>query len=128
LPQIVALPAYWVGLLYDQSALDAAWDLVKGWTTTERDMLREMVPRLGLETPFRTGTVQDIARETLKIARAGLASRDRRGNDGRDETAALEPLEDVVSSGRSLSDRMLAQYHGAWGGNIDRIFNEHQLR
>ncbi len=122
--QIVALPAYWVGLLYDQTALDAAWDLVKGWTTTERDGLRNMVPRLGFKTPFRTGTVLDIARETLKIARAGLANRDRRGADGRDETAALEPLEDIVASGHTLSDRMLTQYHGPWAKNIDHVFRD----
>jgi glutamate--cysteine ligase len=127
-PQIVALPAYWVGLLYDQGALDAAWDLVKGWTTTERDALRAMVPRLGLATPFRTGTVQDIARETLKIARAGLAKRDRRGAEGRDETSTLGPLEDIVASGRTLSDRMLAQYRGAWAGNIDHVFMDMQMR
>ena len=86
------------------------------------------VPRLGLAAPFRSGTVRDIARETLKISRAGLAQRDRRGPDGGDETFALDALDEVVSSNRSLSDRLLAHYHGAWAGNIDRVFKDMQIR
>ena len=128
LSQIVALPAYWVGLLYDQSALDAAWDLVKRWTRAEHDALRATVPRQGLATPFRSGTVRDIARETLRIARMGLARRDRRGPDSGDETFALDPLDEIVASNSTLSDRLLAHYHGDWGGNIDRVFKDMQMR
>lgn len=128
LSHIVGLPAYWVGLLYDQTSLDAAWDLVKTWTAAERDAMRANVPKQGLATLFRGGSVRDLARESLKIARAGLARRARLGPEGRDETFALEPLEQIVASGHTLSDRMLALYHGAWAGDIDRVFKDMQMR
>src|SRR5437868_180710 len=49
--KICALPALWVGLLYEQGALDAAWDEVKPWTIEERQRLRDDVPKLGLAAP-----------------------------------------------------------------------------
>src|SRR5690606_19930342 len=71
--RICALPAFWVGLLYDQAALDAAWSLVKDWTAEERQALRDGVPQLALKTPFRNGKALEIAREAVAIARGGLA-------------------------------------------------------
>ena len=68
--RLCALPALWVGLLYDQGALDAAWDLVKGWTPEEHQALRAEVPRHAFKTVFRDRTVGDLAREVLAIARA----------------------------------------------------------
>ncbi len=75
--RICALPAFWVGLMYDQASLDGAWDIVKDWTAEERQALRDAVPRTALATPFRNRTVLDIAREVVAIARDGLKRRAR---------------------------------------------------
>ena len=65
--RLCALPAFWVGLLYDDAALDAAWDLVKDFSTAERHALRDGVPKHALKLPFRGGTVRELRREALKI-------------------------------------------------------------
>ena len=99
--RICALPALWVGLLYDQGALDAAWDLVKGWSIEERQALRDSVPKLGLDAPIAGGRkLRDIAAQVLDIASSGLASRARLNSSGDNETGFLEPLRDVVARGK----------------------------
>jgi glutamate--cysteine ligase len=123
--RLCALPAYWTGLLYDTVALDAAWDLVKDWTLEERAKLRADVPRLGLQAPFRKGTVQDIARETLKIARDGLERRAQLDSYGRSEAFFLETLDRSAESGLTPADEMLADFAGRWGGDIDEVYREH---
>ncbi len=107
---IVALPALWMGLLYDQTALDAAWDLVKDWTIAEHDALRAGVPRLGLKTPFRDATVQTLAKRMLEIAEAGLRAR------GHGEEGYLDPLRRIAESGITLAEekrqRVASDFHG----------------
>jgi glutamate--cysteine ligase len=123
--RICALPAIWVGLLYDDQALSAASDMVRDWTREEREALRAGVPRSGLETPFRRTSVLAIAREAAAIARSGLARRRRLDAAGRDETMYLEFVEDALARGRSPADDLLELYHGPWGGRIDRVFTEY---
>ncbi|WP_114395904.1 glutamate--cysteine ligase [Oleisolibacter albus] len=123
--RLCALPALWVGLLYDQTALDAAWDLVKDWTDEERAALRRDVPRLGLATPFRGGTVQDLARQTVAIAREGLRNRARTAGMGDDETHFIEPLAAIADSGVSLATEMLGKYEGTWAGDLTRLYDEY---
>src|SRR5262249_9783352 len=98
--RLCALPALWVGLLYDQTALDAAWDLCKSWTAEDREALKSGVPKLALKAKFKNGTVQDVALETLKIARLGLNN--RRANDlaGADESGFLNVLQTIAESGK----------------------------
>ncbi|BAK68008.1 glutamate--cysteine ligase [Sphingobium sp. SYK-6] len=123
--RICALPAFWVGLLYDDAALDAAWDVVRHWTMDARETLRAEVPRLGLATPLGDGrTLRDIAAQVLDIARAGLAARARLNSIGDNETGYLAALDEVVASGRTHAERLLARYEGAWGGDISRIYAE----
>jgi len=123
--RICALPALWVGLLYDQTALDAAWDLVKDWTMEEREGLRNAVPRLGLDAPVSGGrTLRDIAPEVLRIARAGLASRARLNSGGDNETGFLEPLDEIVASGKVPAQRLLELYHGEWAGDLSRVYEQ----
>ena len=57
--RLPALPAFWVGLLYDDDSLDAAWDLVKDWTAEERQKLRDDVPKLGFKAEIRDRSVLD---------------------------------------------------------------------
>ena len=123
--RLCALPAFWVGIIYDQAALDAAWDMVKDWTTEEMAALRDAVPRDGLATPFRNRTVLDLARDALCISRQGLCARARTDMWGQDETMYLATLEQIVDSGLSPADNKLAAFHGRWNGDIDRAFEEY---
>jgi glutamate--cysteine ligase len=121
--QICALPAFWVGLLYDQGALDAAWDLVKDWDMDGRERLRSSVPKLGLDAPLPGGgKLKDIAGEVLDIARSGLRARGRLNAVGENETGFLAPLEEIVRSGKVPAQRLLDRFHGEWGGDISRIY------
>ena len=123
--RICALPAFWVGLLYDQGALDAAWDLVKGWTMEERERLRGEVPRLALATRSPDGgSLQDLGREVLKIAHAGLKARARLNASGDNETGYLETLDEIVASGKVPAQRLLDAYHGEWNGDITRVYEQ----
>jgi glutamate--cysteine ligase len=120
--QILALPALWAGLLYDKDALSEASALIGDWTLEEMQALRDAVPRLGLGAPFRGGTVRDVVRIVVRLAQAGLKRRARLNRKGDDETKALLPLIETVEEGRSPADRLLADYHGSWHGDIDKVF------
>jgi glutamate--cysteine ligase len=121
--RICALPALWVGLLYDQGALDAAWDLVKDWSMEGRETLRASVPRLGLDAPLPGGgTLRDIAPRVLDIARAGLAARGKLNAAGDNETGYLLPLDEIVASGKTPAERLLDLYNGAWSGDLSQIY------
>lgn len=122
--RICALPAFWVGLLYSQSSLDAAWDLVKDWTAEERQKLRDDVPRLALHAPFRGGKLLDVAREIVALSHAGLTERAEQDGVGADETIFLRSVMETVETGRSPAEEMLALYHGRWNGSIDPVFKE----
>ena len=123
--RICAVPAFWVGLLYDRTALDAAWDLVRDWSAEERQALRDAVPRTGLTTPFRNGTVLDVAREAAAISRAGLARRGLRDAQGNDETRFLEPVDAILREGMSPAQEMLARYEGPWSRSFAPLFTEY---
>ncbi|WP_395679372.1 glutamate--cysteine ligase [Dokdonella sp.] len=122
--RLCALPAFWVGLLYDQSALDAAWDLVKDFTREERHALRDGVPKHALKLPFRGGTLHDIAVEALKISAHGLGRRARRNRHGADESMYLDILAQIVDANQTPAERKLELFHGEWNGDIDRVFRE----
>ena len=123
--RICALPALWVGLLYDDGALDAAWDLVKDWSMDERQMLRDSVPKLGLDAPIGGGRkLRDIAAQVLDIARSGLSARARLNASGDNETGYLAPLDEIVASGQTHAERLLARYHGEWQGDLSRVYAE----
>jgi glutamate--cysteine ligase len=122
--RICAVPAFWVGLLYDRTSLDAAWDLVKDWTAEERQRLRDAVPRTALQTPFRSTKVLDIAREALSISLAGLKRRRLLDAQGRDEARFLEPVEAILRNGCTPAEEMLARYDGKWGRSTAPMFTE----
>ena len=123
--RICALPALWVGLLYHGAALDAAWDLVRGWSLEERQALRDAVPARALSAPIPGGgQLRDIAGEVLDIATAGLAARARRNAAGDDETGFLAPLHEIVRGGKVPAERLLERYHGAWNGDVARVYAE----
>jgi len=123
--RICALPALWVGLLYDQNALDAAWDEVKHWTIEDHHRIRAEVPRLGLAARGPRGrSFRELAGTVLDIAASGLTARARLNEGGDNETGFLDPLREIVASGRTSAELLLNRYHGAWGGDISRIYAE----
>ena len=121
---LCALPAFWVGLLYDQQALDAAWDIVKGWSAVERQTLRDNVPVQGLEAEIAGRKVKNIARECLEISREALLKRKNVGCKGRTEAQFLDVLDEIVTSGKTRADELLELYEGPWDRNIERIFRD----
>jgi glutamate--cysteine ligase len=123
--RIPALPAFWVGLLYDDTSLDAAWQLVKGWTAEQRQQLRDDVPRLGFKAKIGGRTLLDIAADCLVLARAGLKRRNMLDHNGRDETRHLDALEQIVASGQTPAELMLGKFHGVWNGSIDPAYREY---
>lgn len=125
--RLCALPAFWVGLIYDRRALDAALDLVKDWTAEDREQLRVDVSVKGFGARIRGRGVRDIAADCLNIARGGLEARARPGAGGMipDETHFLDALQDIVDRGMTPADDLLAEYRGAWNEDLTRIYAEH---
>ncbi|MBV8157168.1 MAG: glutamate--cysteine ligase, partial [Dyella sp.] len=122
--RLCALPALWVGLLYDGDALSAAWDLVKDFSHAERQALRDGVPRQALKLPFRDHSVRELAREVLKISAHGLKRRARLNRTGSDESIFLEPLIEIVESNQTPAERKLELFNGPWNGSVDPVFRE----
>ena len=123
--RICALPALWVGLLYDGSALDAAWDEVKHWTIEQRQTLRDDVPRLGLHAPTPGGgTMLDLARRVVAISESGLNARARLNDAGDSESGYLDPLREIIARGKSPAEVLLERYHGEWGDDVSHIYEE----
>ena len=122
--RLCALPAFWVGLLYDSTALDAAWDLVKDFSNAERHALRDGVPKYALKLPFRNGSVRELALEAVKIAAHGLKRRACLNRNGADESIFLDPLIEIVEANQTPAERKLELFNGEWKGDIDRVFPE----
>ncbi len=124
--RLCALPALWVGLLYDDIALNAAHDLIKNWSPEERKRMQAETPRLGLDAPAPGGKkMLELAREVLAIAEAGLHRRDCCSHKGRDEHIYLDPLKEIAASGKTASTILLEKFHGPWNGSVDPMFREY---
>jgi len=121
---LCALPALWVGLLYDAESLAAAGELVKDWTLADHAFLRAEVPRRALDTVFRKRKLLAVARDVVTLAEAGLRRRARRNSMGEDEGLHLAPLRQIVDDGKCRAQDQLASYYGRWGENVDPLFAE----
>jgi glutamate--cysteine ligase len=123
--RICALPAFWVGLLYDETALAAAWDEVKDWSIEARQRLRDAVPKEGLGARTPGGeTLLELGRRVLALAEGGLNARAKLNASGDNESGFLDPLREVLASGKTPAERLLDRYHGEWAGDISRIYEE----
>ena len=123
--RICALPALWVGLLYNQNALDAAWDEVKHWSLEERQRLRDEVPKLGLAARTPAGeTLRELGQRVLAIAESGLNARARLNAAGDNESGFLDPLREIVARGSTPAELLLDRYHGEWQGDVSRVYEE----
>jgi glutamate--cysteine ligase len=123
--RLPALPAFWVGLLYDDVALDAAWEIVRNWTAAERQALRDDVPKLGFKAKIKDRYLFEIAKECLALAKDGLKRRARLDQRGRDESRHLEPLQRIVDCGKTPAEEMLDKYNGSWQGSVDPAYKEY---
>jgi glutamate--cysteine ligase len=123
--RLPALPAFWVGLLYDDTSLNAAWDIVKYWNAHERQALRDDVPRLGFKARIRDRYLFEIAKECLVLAHTGLRRRGHVDHLGRDESRHLDPLDRILDAGRTPAEEMLEKFHGPWHRSVDPAYQEY---
>ncbi len=125
--RLCALPAFWVGLMYDQASLDAAWDLVKGWDAETREALRVAASVDGLQAQVGNIKMHDLAREAVALSEAGLKARARSGAGGLvpDETHFLNALKESIETGKTPADELLDCYNGEWAGDLSRIYAEY---
>ena len=121
---LCALPAFWVGLLYDADAQAQAAAYISDWTQEERDALRLQVPQSGLDTPFRGGTLLDMARDVLAMAEQGLKNRARSDGAGGDETIFLAYLQQIIAEGRSPAASLVDKFHNEWDGDMTHIYKQ----
>jgi glutamate--cysteine ligase len=120
--RLCALPALWMGVLYDSASLAAAWDLCKGWDIEDHERLRGDVARLGLKAQVAGRTVQDVARDMLAIAHEGLKRRNRLSGGLVDESGYLGELHEIADSGITPAERLLELYNGPWAGDAGKVF------
>jgi len=123
--RLPALPAFWVGLLYDDTSLDAAWEIARHWNAHERQALRDDVPRLGFKARIRDRYLFEIAKECLTLSHSGLRRRGRIDQFGHDETRHLEPLERILDSGHTPAEEMLEKYYGPWHQSVEPAYEEY---
>ncbi|MFZ9948243.1 MAG: glutamate--cysteine ligase [Gemmobacter sp.] len=121
LGNLVALPAFWTGLIYDADALGAAWEIARGWDAETREGLRVAASEAGLAGSAGGVSLRDVAARVLDLSRAGLVAR------GLGEEVHLAPLQAIVASGRTRADDLLAAYAGEWGGDIGRVYEACRL-
>jgi glutamate--cysteine ligase len=125
--RICGMPALWVGIYYDQVALDAAWDLVKDWTAEERQAMRDAVPVQAFKTPFRNTTVRELAKRMIEISSEGLRRRAAEDAGGMNEDGFLNPLREHVDRGMTRADELLRKYHTEWNRDLSHLFTEYNF-
>ena len=123
--RLPSLSAFWVGLLYDDDALNSCWDMVKGWSAEQRQKLRDDVPVRGFRAEIGSRNVFTLAQETLRLAAKGLARRKHLDRNGRDETRYLRPLEESIARGITPAEELLEKYFNEWDSSVDPIFDEY---
>jgi glutamate--cysteine ligase len=117
--RVPALTALWAGILYDRQSLDAAWERIADWKLAERRSLESGVAKQGFHTPFRNGTMQELALWMLDLAGDGLERRNIRNREGADESLYLLPLQKAAESGRTFAEELMRRFSGQWREDID---------
>jgi glutamate--cysteine ligase len=124
--RICALPAFWVGLLYDDAAMTAAEEITRDWTYTDVLGLRDAVPSKALKTEIAGRPLIDVARDIIGVSTAGLKARARLNSEGQDESLFLQPLEEILAKKRVMAEDLLALYEGRWNRSVEPVFDEFQ--
>jgi len=123
--RLPSLTAFWIGVLYDDDSLDAAWDLVKDWTAEERQKLRDDVPQRGFKAVIRNTNAHALAKETLALSRRGLEKRARLDRNSRDETRYLKPLDEIVARGVTPAEELLEKYFNEWNESVAPLYDQY---
>ncbi|MDA1319501.1 MAG: glutamate-cysteine ligase family protein, partial [Proteobacteria bacterium] len=125
---ICALPAFWVGLLYDEEALDAAYQMVK--TIGAEDVLnaRMSAAKDGLRGQLGDRDMADLAKQVLSISEQGLSRRKRLNDVGDDETGYLQPIKHLIDKGETQADRLLGRFHKEWKQDIKPLYDVYRLK
>jgi glutamate--cysteine ligase len=123
--RLPSLTALWVGLLYDDDALAACWQMVKAWSAQERQKLRDDVPRLGFKAEVGKRSMLALAQDMVRLASQGLNRRQQLDRNGRDETRYLRALEESVARGVTPAEEMLEKFHSKWKGSVEPVFDEY---
>lgn len=124
--RICALPAFWVGLLYDDAAMTAAEEITRDWTYQDVLALRDAVPVEGLTAKIAGRPLMEVARDILSVSTQGLKARNRLNGEGQDESVFLQPLEEILAKKKVLAEELLSLYHGRWNGSVEPVFDEYQ--
>ncbi len=124
---MVALSAFWTGLLYDPTALSEAETLAAAIDRGTLLTLRRDVPRFGLGASVDGRPLRAFAADALAIAHRGLRARARRDAAGRDESVYLAPLDEIVAGAPTQAEHWLARYRDAWAGDATRIYDEAEI-
>ena len=122
--QICGQPAFWVGLLYDEDCLNEVYSMISEWTNEDRLYLYKNSYKYGLQTPFKSGKILDIAKLLLKISHRGLKNRNFLSKDGYNETKYLEKIETSLEKGVSPADMLVGKYNKQWKQSIKLIYEE----
>ena len=122
---ICSQPAFWIGILYNDEAIEKANELVEDWTQNDRTLINSLVPEQGLQTKFKNTNLLDIAQKLFEISKLGL---DKRNilvkNEKYNETFYLKDLEKNLSNGLSPADLLISKYNGEWRKNIKKLYEE----
>lgn len=123
---LCALPAFWVGICYNQNSLDAAWDIVKDWDVTFHEDLRVAASVNGLSAIVNNVKMIELARQVTAISHEGLKARAYAGAGGLvpDETHFLNSIHDILEREKSPADDLLDHFHGSWGSDIKKVYEE----
>lgn len=124
--RICALPAFWVGLLYDEQAMTAAEEAVRHWGLADVAALRDAVPSQGLSAEIAGKKLFDVAREIISISSTGLERRAKLNSEGQDERIFLQPLEEIMAKKKVLAEEMLSLFNGRWNGSVEPAFEDYQ--
>lgn len=118
---MLALPALIKGVMYDADCLQAAWDLVKGWSWDERMQVYLDSHREALGARIRRYSLLDLARELLAIAWEGLERQDQVNLYGENETIYLAPLKKLLSENKCPADVLLEKWEGELQRDIKKL-------
>ena len=109
----LAAAALTKAMIYDPSLRQLLWQWLGPLSETERDELLQQSWRLGLRASCGRHTLRDLAAEVLPLARTALNQRNRFNDRGEDETIYLDALEPIISSGKTLAERLLEEWDAA---------------
>lgn len=122
--QLTALPAFWVGLMYDDQNLNSLYDMILDWSVDEILKLREDVPQTALHTEFRGEKLLVLARKLVELAKQGLVKRNLLNENQDNESIYLQSLERIVDEGRTQAEVILDYYQNRWKKNMKLLYEE----